>query len=117
MDPRQRQIRQYPVVVAAGVFARPAPAVGNRVMLLIQNTGSQPGLVRFGTSVRSDLGDLQLASGEKSPLWNIPDTTPNEALNFFSTFGTTFAVLEIVEPLGTQVDQGRQLVAPAPGGR
>lgn len=94
---RQPMIRQYVVIVPAGEASRPSPAVGMRVMLSIQNTGANPGLVRFADVVRLDGGDMVLAAGQFSPLWNQRETCPNEALNFYSAAGTTFSVLEMVE--------------------
>lgn len=91
------RVKQYVVVAKANTPQRPTPAVPNRVMLLIQNTGANPGLVRFVGEVRQDGGDIVLAAGAFSPLWDQKDSTPNDALNFFSTAGTTFAVLEMVE--------------------
>jgi len=92
------KLKQYSVICAANQAQRPAPAVGSRILLSIQNTGANPGLVRFGNDVRGDGGDMALGAGGFSPLFDKPETCPNDALNFFSALGTTFSVIEIVEP-------------------
>ena len=92
------QLKQYVVVCAAGQAQRPAPAVGSRILLSIQNTGVNPGLVRLGNDVRGDGGDMSLVAGQFSPLFDQAETCPNDALNFYSVAGTTFSVIEMVVP-------------------
>lgn len=74
----------------------PIPTNPRRLGLIIQNTGSTPGLVRFGDTVKNDGSDLLLAAGEFAPPWSQPETTPIESVNFFSSDGTTFCVIETV---------------------
>ncbi len=93
------KLKQYAVTCAAGQAQRPSPAVGQRILLSIQNTGLNPGLVRFGGDVRQDGGDMTLIAGAFSPLFDQVETCPNDSLNFFSVAGTTFSVIEIVEPV------------------
>lgn len=90
--------KTYLVKAAAGVTAStPAlPSNPRRIALLIQNTGSGPGLVRFGDTVKIDGSDLLLAAGATLPPWTQSDTTPVESVNFYSTTGTTFCVMETV---------------------
>lgn len=86
--------KQYVVVCAAAAKSkRAAPDLKNRMSLYIQNTGANAGLVRFGSDCRGDGGDILLASGNALK-WDIPETTPNESLNFMSVAGTTFCVYE-----------------------
>ncbi len=75
----------------------PIPTNPRRLGLIIQNTGAAPGLVRFGDTVKNDGSDLLLAAGTFAPAWSTPETTPVESVNFFSTTGTTFCVIETVK--------------------
>lgn len=90
-------LKQYVVIAQAATDVKPTPAVKSRIMLQIQNTGTNPGLVRFGGPVRRDGGDMLLAAGQFSPLFDRQETCPNDSLSFYSTAGTTFSVIEIVE--------------------
>lgn len=60
-------------------------------MLFIQNTGINAGTFRFENSVQNDGGDVVLASFD-SVKFDVD--CPIEALNLYSTLGTTFAVIE-----------------------
>lgn len=93
--------KQYKVITAAGTATdatsrTAAPQAPNRTMLLIQNTGANPGLVHFGENVQGDGSDFLVASGASLPLWDQADTTPKEKINLGSAAGTTWAILEQV---------------------
>lgn len=89
-----KRLRNYPVIAAAGQFVNGViPANPKRVLLVIQNTGVNPGRFRFEQPVQNDAGDQVLASMERVILDN-PDTCPAEGVNFLSDLGTTFAVIE-----------------------
>jgi hypothetical protein len=91
------KIRQYGVQSKAGEKStRPTPAVGDRIFLVIQNTGANPGLLRFGGPVRGDGSDLLFAAGSAPLIFDQADSCPNDDLNFQSTLGTSWAVLERV---------------------
>lgn len=91
--------KTYLVKAAAGIAPTtpPVPTNPRRIALLIQNTGQSPGLVRFSDPVKNDGSDIMVAAGVILPPWTQGDTTPREAINFFSAIGTTFAVMETVE--------------------
>jgi hypothetical protein len=91
--------KTYLVKVAAGVnpTTPPVPTNPRRVGLFIQNTGGTPGLMRFADPVKGDGSDIAVAAGAILPPWTQADTTPREAINFFSQNGTTFCVMETVE--------------------
>lgn len=87
--------KQYQVICAAGAASKsPGPAVPERRYLAIQNTGANEGRFRFGGAVRGDGGDMIFAAGALVIFSPTPDLCPTESLNFSSTAGTTFAVLE-----------------------
>lgn len=98
---RQRA-KQYMVTAGAGAI-RPVPEVSNltfsRTLLVIQNTGVNYGVVHFGEAVQENGSDFIVLAGETLSFTN-PDTCPNEAINFQSPDGTTFAVLEGVSKEG-----------------
>lgn len=93
MPADNQRLKQYQVAVAAS-SSRAVPYTAMRSFLSIQNTGANPGRVRFGQSVQNDGGDIVLAAFEILPPFQIPETCPKEAINFSSDLGTTFAVLE-----------------------
>jgi hypothetical protein len=90
--------KTYLVKAAPGVTTGtpPIPTNPRRIALFVQNTGAAPGLVRLGDTVKNDGSDILLASGEFIPPWQTPETCPVETVNFFSTDGTTFCVIETV---------------------
>jgi hypothetical protein len=89
--------KQYVVIVAAGdVNNRITPAGARRIGIVIQNTGVNPCVYRWENAVQLDGGDIEMAAGGKDE-YLIPETCPQEALNFSSTLGTTVAVVEILE--------------------
>lgn len=86
--------KQYAVVAEAGIDnVRASPQTPDRAFLYIQNTGSNPGVLRIADDVRGDGGDIVIVAGA-SLQWDNPNTTPREALNFASQLGTSFAVIE-----------------------
>lgn len=91
-----RRTKTYQVVTAAGAAStRPVPENPKRVGFVIQNTGANPGLLRFGAPVASNGSDLTIAAGDRFT-WNQADTCPLESMNFASTLTTTWCVMEIV---------------------
>jgi hypothetical protein len=92
-----RRSKHYLVRADAGAVEPTPPVSGNpgRIGLLVQNTGGNLGLLRFNGPPLGDGSDIQLGAGD-SFKWEHCETTPTESLNFFSTAGTTFAVLETV---------------------
>jgi hypothetical protein len=100
MATKPPNLKIYGVTCTAGAAVQPTAAVPNRIMLSIQNTGANPGLVRLGGPVRNDGSDMFLAAGQFSPLWDKAETCPTDQLNFFSALGTTFSVIETVLPNG-----------------
>jgi hypothetical protein len=89
--------KQYVVVIgAAADSVRITPAGVARIGISIQNTGLNPCLYRWDNAVQQDGGDMELAVNEKHDFL-FPATCPQQALNFFSTLGTTVAVIEILE--------------------
>jgi hypothetical protein len=92
--------KQYRVLVPAGsntntTSIRAAPQTPGRIALWIQNTGAQPGLLRFKENVQGDGGDFAIAVGAFFPV-DLSAPCPTEAINLGSAAGTTFAILEMV---------------------
>lgn len=92
--------KQYRVLVPANTntnaaSVRAAPQTPGRVSLWIQNTGANPGLLRFKENIQGDLGDFTLAPGAFFPT-DLSSPCPTEAINVGSAAGTTFAILEMV---------------------
>lgn len=88
-------IKQFQVISVAGDPSKAAvPANPGRKYLVIQNTGGNPGRVRLGGAVRGDGGDMVFSAGQLVPLSIQADLCPLESINFQSTAGTTWAVLE-----------------------
>ncbi len=86
--------KQY--VIALGIaqnLQNASPQTPGRVQLTIQNTGINQALMRFDLEVQLDGGDMILNPGDKFQ-WTHPDTTPREALSFYSEMGTTLSVIE-----------------------
>jgi hypothetical protein len=71
------------------------PSSPNRSMLMIQNTGPNPGVIRFDGPVQGDESDMLFASGS-GLLFDRSDTVPETSISFGSALGTTFCVLEQV---------------------
>lgn len=76
-----------------------SPAVNDRVYLLIQNTGANPGQVQFKDPIKQDGSALLFAAGA-GLIWDRPETCPTDAITCFSTLGTTFAIMEGVRANG-----------------
>lgn len=72
-------------------------AAGNpeRTMLLIQNTGANDGLVRFGGPILGDGTDILFTAGS-GLLWDREMTCPESSMDFGSALGTTFTITEQV---------------------
>jgi hypothetical protein len=89
--------KQYGALAAAGADPkRVASHTPNRRALHIQNTGVNPGSIRFeNPNDPADGGDFVLVPGERLGFWT-SDTCPREAVNVQSTLGTTFAFLETI---------------------
>jgi hypothetical protein len=93
--------KQYRGVSAAGsntptTSKRISPNTPNRLMLTIQNTGANPGLLHFSEPVQGDGSDILFAVGQIL-IFDQPGTCPTEAINVGSTLGTTWALLEQVQ--------------------
>lgn len=89
--------KQYGVTsLAAAESKKPGPAVLSRRYLMVQNTGANPGLFRFDGACRNDGSDLLFAAGA-GVIFSTDNVCPTESLNFFSTLGTTWTVIEGVE--------------------
>lgn len=73
---------------------RVAPGNPNRTLLLIQNTGANPGFLRFSEACKGDGSDILLAAGSAPLVWDQADTCPVEAVNLASILGTTWAINE-----------------------
>lgn len=74
---------------------RVSPANDLRTLLVIENTGANPGLVHFKEQVQGDGSDFLVAAGGFLN-YQQSDTCPTEAVNIGSTLGTTWAILEQV---------------------
>lgn len=91
--------KHYPLASAAGgANTRPLPANDKRVSIVVQNTGGNPGQVRFADPTQGVGFDFTLAPGDTFK-WDQADTCPTEALNLSSTYGTTWAVMEGVDQM------------------
>lgn len=77
----------------AGVTQRPVPENPNRVSLVIQNTGAQPGQVRFGAPNLTAAQDFTWAAGQFTK-WDQADTCPLDSVNLNSAAATTWTVME-----------------------
>lgn len=77
----------------------PVPTNPARIGLIIQNTGANPGVLRFGGPPQGAGKDLAFSAGQREP-WLQSDTTPLEAIYFLSAAATTWCVVEIVRELG-----------------
>ena len=104
MPAGDRITMQYGTTLAAGtdtpassVRISPKAGAGRRTLLMIQNTGANPGLVRFGEPILGDGTDLLFTPGS-GLLFDRASTCPEGAINLGSNLGTTFAILEQVTP-------------------
>jgi len=90
--------KHYVGAAAAGAISRRiASAVADRIGLVIQNTGLNPGNIRFENENNpANGGDFTLVPGEFLH-FPIPETCPREAVNIISELGTTFSILETVK--------------------
>jgi hypothetical protein len=94
--------KQFKVITPAGSNApttcvAASPALPGRTLLLIQNTGANPGLIHFKEGVQGDGSDIAVAAGAFAPLFDHATTCPREKVNLGSASATTWAVLEQVQ--------------------
>lgn len=99
-----RRTKNYGINARAGsdnpqTCVQVVPNSPNRAMLLIQNTGGNPGVVRFDGPVQGDGSDLLFDAGS-GLLFDRADTCPENLIAFGSALGTTFTVLEQVIVVG-----------------
>lgn len=99
--PAGRRTKQYVGIAPIGSNTvnnckRIVPGNPARRMLLIQNTGSNDGLIRFEEPVQGDGGDMLFAAGA-GLLWDRSETCPESAINIGSANGTTFCIIEQIE--------------------
>lgn len=92
VDKQKYATKQYGLDATAR-NERIAPQTPGRLLLVIQNTGANPLLVRFMSDAREDGFDFEIAAGAMLQFDN-PETCPEEAINLMSPLGTTAAVLE-----------------------
>ena len=86
--------KTYPLTTAAGAAStRPVPTNPNRVSLIIQNTGANPGQVRFAEPGQGVGADMLWVAGFIFK-WDQADTCPKEAINVSSTLATTWVIVE-----------------------
>lgn len=64
-----------------------------RLALFIQNTGANPGLVRFGGPTQGNLSDILFAAGAWIK-WDRPDSCPLEAVAVSSAAATAWCIME-----------------------
>lgn len=84
--------RHYGASLAAGgASQRLEPANGRRVLLIIQNTGANPALVRFGTDVTGNGEDFSIAALDFLG-YTIPSNCPKGSINALSVLGTTLSI-------------------------
>lgn len=76
---------------------RVAPNNPNRTLITIQNTGANPGLLRWGEPCKGDGSDQVIAAGQDKT-YDQADTCPVEAINLASIAGTTWAIVEGTTP-------------------
>lgn len=132
--PGVQSIKHYGAVSKATLAAnipneseRVAPLAPNRTLLVVQNTGANPGLLRFGEPCKGDGTDLVVAAGAFVS-WDQADTCPVEAINLVSILGTSWAILEGLtpesadgsapgSPAAEQNSLLRQILAALQGGR
>lgn len=76
---------------------RVAPLNPNRTHLTLQNTGANPGVLRFSEPVRGDGSDI-LINTAQILVFDQADTCPVEAINLGSALGTTWAIVEGTTP-------------------
>lgn len=86
--------KTYPLATAAGgVSVRPLPSNPNRVSLIIQNTGANPGQVRFAEPNQGVGADMLWVAGFLFK-WDQADNCPTEAINLSSVLATTWVIVE-----------------------
>lgn len=69
-----------------------------RIALKVQNTGSNPGRMRFAGQPQGGGSDILIAPGEWPPGFDQADTCPQEGVFLASDFKTTWLILETVDP-------------------
>lgn len=94
--------KQFKVITPAGsntptTCVAASPAIPGRTLLLIQNTGANPGLVHFKEGVQGDSSDIEVASKGFVPLFDQVATCPKEKVNLGSILATTWAIVEQVQ--------------------
>lgn len=97
--PGTQSIKHYGAVSTANAdvakgSVRVAPASADRTFFTIQNTGANPGLLRFGEPCKGDGSDIVFAINSPPMVWDQADTCPVEAINLASVLGTTWAIAE-----------------------
>lgn len=86
--------KTYPVVSqAGGASTRPLSDNPSRKSLIIQNTGGNPGQVRFGAANQGPGADLTFIAGQMER-WDQPGTCPLESVNLSAVLGTTWCIVE-----------------------
>ena len=93
--------KQFKVITNAGSNApqtsvAASPALSGRTLLVIQNTGANPGLLHFREPVQGDGSDILVAAGQLYSFQQ-SDTCPREKVNLGSAAATTWAILEQVQ--------------------
>lgn len=92
-----RRTKTYQVVTAAAAPSiRPVPENPRRVAIFVQNTGVNPGVMRFGGATAGNGSDIAFAT-LATLILNQADTCPLESLNFSSVLATTWCVMETVD--------------------
>ena len=98
--PADKATMQYGVTLPGGsntpaTSVRVAAKNARRTLLVIQNTGAQDGLLRFGEPVQGDGTDMLFTAGS-GLVWDREMTCPELAINLGSANGTTFTIIEQV---------------------
>lgn len=91
-----RKSKHYPAVTGPNADTDPVvPANERRVALFIQNTGANPGLVRFAGATQGNGSDMAFPAGFVQR-WDQADTTPLESISVSSAAATTWCIIETV---------------------
>jgi len=97
-DTPDRNEKHYGGLAKAGTnnaqtSVRVTAANPKRILLMIQNTGANPGLVRFEEPIQGDGSDM-LFESKSGLVFDRSDTCPQGAVNIGSELGTTFMIME-----------------------
>lgn len=91
----QRKTKTYPAVTGPGT---PTDAICSenptRLAIFVQNTGANPGILRFGTPTQQT-ANIAVAAGAWFN-WDQADTSPQEAVFVQSQLATTWTIMETV---------------------